>query len=737
MLFAAVALAVGLVPPGVADASRRSAPSFRSEMIPLLTRAGCNSGGCHGKGAGQNGFRLSLRGFAPEQDYLAITREFSGRRLDRTMPEHSLLLRKATGQTPHEGGRLIAQGSREYQLLLAWLQAGCPEPNPNEPQLRKLELTPATTVLKPGEAVQLVATATFSDGSRRDVTWLTRFESNDPADLAVTPTGRATALRTGASAVRAMFLSEVAVCVVSIPADRPVDPKRFAGGTNLIDTHVFAKLQELRIEPSDRCTDAEFIRRVFLDACGLLPTAEEVTAFLADPDPARRAKLIDAVLARPEFTDYWTLQLADLFQNRKERDHDVRGTKGVRQFHAWLRQQVAANRPWDELARAVLTASGSVTDQPAVGYFIVTVGEHRHGENSEAPEAVAQALLGTRIGCARCHNHPLERYTQDDFYHFAAFFSRITLDRKEAKTGATVLRVSHPDANQNANPVGVRQPRTGRFLPPQPLDRNPLPVKPGDDPRVVLAKWITDPANESFTGAMVNRIWRHYLGVGLVEPVDDLRATNPPTNPPLWQALQRYFVEQKFDLRALMRLILNSRTYQLSSATRPGNASDTRFYSHYFARRLPAEVLLDAICDVTGVPERFDGYPLGVRAVQVPDPAANSYFLRTFGRSDRVTACACERASEVSLPQVLHLIGGEITHKIANGQGWLNQALATQADDDKLLDAVFLRTLSRWPTAAERQLVKDLLAEPNASRPAVYRDLLWAILNSKEFLFNR
>jgi hypothetical protein len=262
-------------------------------------------------------------------------------------------------------------------------------------------------------------------------------------------------------------------------------------------------------------------------------------------------------------------------------------------------------------------------------------------------------------------------------------------------------------------------------------------VKPGDDPRVVLAKWITDPANESFTGAMVNRIWRHYLGVGLVEPVDDLRATNPPTNPPLWQALQRYFVEQKFDLRALMRLILNSRTYQLSSATRPGNAADTRFYSHYSARRLPAEVLLDAICDVTGVPERFDGYPLGVRAVQVPDPAANSYFLRTFGRSDRVTACACERASEVSLPQVLHLIGGEITQKIANGQGWLNQALATQADDDQLLDAVFLRTLSRWPTAAERQLVKDLLAEPNANRPAVYRDLLWAILNSKEFLFNR
>ncbi|HSQ57790.1 MAG TPA: DUF1549 domain-containing protein, partial [Gemmata sp.] len=651
-------------------AGEEKPPSFNTEIVPLFTKMGCNAGNCHGKGVGQNGFRLSLRGYAPEMDYQSLTREFGGRRLDPSKPDESLLLRKATGKTPHEGGRVIVPGSREHQLLIAWLKAGSPGPARDEPAIAKLELSPSSKVLRPGEEVQLVATATFADGTKRNVTWLTRFDSNDPAYLEVSPAGKAQALRNGTSAVRAMFLTEVAVCTFAMPFDRPVDAKLFGGGNNFVDTHVFAKLRELHIEPSDLCRDDEFIRRVFLDACGVLPTADEVTSFVADPDKQKRAKLIDAVLARPEFTDYWTLQLDDLFQNRRERDHDVRGMKGVRQFHVWLHEQVAKNRPWDELARDVLTATGSCTESPAVGYFIVTVGEHRHGETSEAPESIAQALLGTRIGCARCHNHPLERYTQDDFYHFAAYFSRVKLERKDPKDGTTVLKVAHPDQNQNKNPVGVNQPRTGAFMKPQPLDRSRSDVKPTDDPRAVLARWITAPANEYFAGAMVNRVWRHYMGVGLVEPVDDLRATNPPTNPELWQALKKEFVERKFDLRALMRAILNSRAYQLSSATRPGNETDARFYSHYYARRLPAEVMFDAICDATGSYEKFDGYPQGVRAVQIPDSGNASYFLRTFGRSDRVTACACERNSEISLPQVLNLIGGEATNKVNSGECW-------------------------------------------------------------------
>lgn len=726
----AVALSVFAAPASAAE------PSFNTDVMPLLTKAGCNQGACHGKGAGQNGFRLSLRGFAPEQDHKWITREFEARRIDRTRPEDSLLIVKATGQVPHEGGRLFGTQSREYKLLLDWVKAGAPGPMKSEAKISKLELSPAARVLKPGEEVQLVATATFADGTTRDVTWLTKFESNDAAYLEVTPGGKAKAVRNGASAVRAMYLTEVAVAVFSVPFDRDVDPKRFEGGNNFIDAPLFAKLKVLRIEPSDLCTDEEFVRRAFIDACGILPTAEEVAKFVADTDAKKRAKLVDALLQRSEFNDYWALKLGDLFQNRKERDHDVRGVKGVRQFHDWLRKQVEANRPWDALARDVLTATGDNTANPAVGYYIVTVGEQRHGESSEAPESVAQALLGTRIGCARCHNHPLERYTQDDFYHFAAYFSRVKLDRKEAKMGPTVLRVSHPDTNQNKNPVGVSQPRTGMFMKPQPLDRTASAVNPGDDPRTALAKWITDPANEYFAGAMVNRVWAHYMNVGLVEPVDDLRATNPPTNPELWKALVSHFTKSKYDLRELMRVVLNSRAYQLSSATRPGNETDAKFYSHYYARRLPAEVLLDAICDTTGVPERFDGYPVGVRAVQVPDPGTVSYFLRTFGRSERVTACACERTGEVSLPSVLHLISGDtVTNKVTAGNGWLAQQLKGEKDDAKLTDALFRRTLARGPTAAERAKVAALLKD--APREDLFRDLFWALLNSKEFVFNR
>jgi hypothetical protein len=731
-VFAAILAIAG--PARVAAAADR-VPSFDTEIMPLLTKSGCNQGACHGKGAGQNGFRLSLRGFAPDQDYRWITREFDGRRIDPTSPEDSLLLRKATGLTPHEGGRIFAPDSREYELLLAWIRGGYPGPDKTGARISKLELTPAEKVLKPGESVQLVATATFSDGVKRDVTWLTKFDSNDPAYLEVTPSGKATALRNGASAVRAMFLTEVTVCVFSMPFERPVDPKQFESANNFVDRHAYAKLEELRIPPSELCKDEEFIRRLFLDATGTLPSAEEVARFAADRDPSKRVKLVDAVLERPEFTDYWALQLGDLFQNRKERDHDVRGVKGVRQFHEWLRKQVAANRPWNEIARDVLTATGESSTSPAVGYFIVTVGEQRHGENSEAPESIAQAFLGTRIGCARCHNHPLERYTQDDFYHFAAYLSRVKLERKESRMGPTMLKVGHPDQDQNKRPVGVNQPRTGMFMKPQPLDRTAGDVQPTEDPRVALARWITDPGNPYFTGAMVNRVWKHYLGVGLVEPVDDLRATNPPTNPELWKALNREFVEKKFDLRALMRVILNSRIYQLSSSTRPGNETDTRFYSHYYARRLSAEVMLDAICETTGVPERFDGYPLGVRAVQVPDPSTASYFLRTFGRSERVTACACERGGDVSLPQVLHLIGGEATAKVQSGNGWLARELQAEKDDGKLLDSLFLRTLARRPTAEEKTRVLRLLGE--TPRDELFRDLFWAILNSKEFLFNR
>lgn len=729
--FVAIAAVAFACPVFAADA-----PSYLHEVVPVLTKVGCNQGSCHGKGAGQNGFKLSLRGYDPDADFRSLTREFDGRRIDPTEPTKSLLLTKPTATVPHEGGRTFSASSREYQTLLKWIQAGCPGPDPKSPTISKLEVTPGDKVMKPGGTQQLTAFATFSDGSRKDVTWLTKFDTNDAAVCEVTPAGLVTAKRNGATAVRAAFLTEVAVFTLAVPFDKPVDEARFAVRNNAIDDGVFAKLKELRIEPSELSSDAEFLRRVYLDVIGTLPTPAEVRAFLADTAADKRAKVIDSLLNRPEFTDYWTLFLSDLLQNRKERDHDVRGVKGVRQFHAWIREQIAAGKGWDEIAREVLTATGDTSTNPQVGYFVVTVGEHREVEKSEAAESVAQAFLGTRIGCARCHNHPLERYTQDDFYHFSAFFTRVKLDRKDPKQGPTVLKVSHNDTNQNKQPVQVRQPRTNKMLPPQPLDRAAVNVSTLDDPRAKLAEWIINPKNEQFSGAMVNRVWKHFLGVGLVEPVDDLRATNPPSVPAVWATLNAEFVKQKYSLKELVRFIVSSRTYQLTSATTANNSTDARFHSHYYARRLPAEVLLDAIGSASNTSEKFDGYPDGVRAIQIPDPSSHSAFLKMFGSSERVTACACERTGDVTLPQLLSLQNGDrLLAKLKDGNGTLTKLLKEQPDDWKIVDELSLRTLGRVPTTDEWAVVKKALTGGDP-RDEVLRDVFWALLNAKEFAFN-
>ena len=709
-------------------------PSFLNDVVPILTRQGCNQGSCHGKGAGQNGFRLSLRGYAPESDYRWMTREFAGRRIDLSVPEASMLLLKPIGAASHEGGRVFDVTSREYSVLRDWIAAGAPGPRKDDAKLLKLTLSTIDRPLKVGETAQLKAMAEFSDGSHRDVTWVTRFDSNDAGLASVTPDGEVKSLRPGETAIRASFMTEVAVAVVTTPYTTAIPAERFASRNNFVDDSVNTKLKALRIEPSELSDDAEFVRRAFLDTIGTLPTPIEARAFLADGAKDKRAKLADHLLNRPEFTDYWALQLSDLLQNRKERDHDVRGTKGVRSFHSWIREQVASNRPWNELVYDVMTSQGPASESPAIGYFIVTVGEQRDVEKSEVVGSVAQAFLGTRIGCSQCHNHPLERYTQDDFYHFAGFFSRVKLDRKSSKDGGTTsLLIAARDPKQNNGRVGVRQPRTGEFLMPRPLDRSDVTI--GDDPRADLARWMTSPTNESFSGAIVNRIWKHYLGVGIVEPVDDLRATNPPSNPELWKALNRDFVEHQFDLKHLMRTILNSRTYQLTSSTRPGNEGDGRFYSHYFARRLPAEVLLDAISDCTGVPDTFPGYPQGIRAIQLPDPTLKSYFLTLFGRSERVTACARERMGDVTMPQLLHLQNGEsILQRVKANESRLTKLLKDEKDDSRVIDEMFLTAFSRLPTDFEGKTVMRLLAD--GERDEVFRDLYWALLNSKNFAFN-
>lgn len=771
----------------VAEARKISAPSFRQDVIPVLTRMGCNAGSCHGKLAGQNGFRLSLRGYAPEQDYDSLTREQGSRRIDFGQPEQSLILRKPLGQVPHEGGRRFSEDSPAHKVLLDWIRARAPGPDAKESDADRLEVLPGNRTMRVGQTQQLLVRAHYPDGHVRDVTWMSQFFANDSAVASVSEDGLVRALRCGETAIRAHFQGLVAVVTCTMPFDNTVQPSQFAARSNAIDDAVMPRLEALRIPPSGLCDDATFLRRAYLDTIGTLPTPQEVQSFLADTRSGKRSAAIDRLLERPEFAEYWSLQLGDLLQNRRERDHDVRGVKGVRALHEWLREQVARNRHWDDLARAVLTASGDVADHPAVGYYIVTVGENENVEKSAVADSVAQAFLGVRVGCARCHNHPLEKYTQDDYYHFAACFSRLTLRRPDEGRGittTTLLPESHEEANlrrelaQNEQslakaqadaehktgdeqkkalekldeldareqdlcgniervrekPAGVTQPRTGQFMAAQPLDRST--IAPGKDERAALADWITDPRNDYFSGAMVNRLWKHFLGVGLVEPVDDLRSSNPPSNPALWATLNREFVSHHYDLKHVMRLILNSRTYQHSSASLASNEKDHRFYSHYYAKRLPAEVLADAISGATGVPDEFPGYPVGERAVQLPDPGVNSYFLTLFGRSDRITACACERNDDVNLPQLLHLNNGDdVLNKIRAGNGRLAQILKKSEDDSTAIDQVFLATFSRLPTAAEKQAVTQSLSSGDP-REAVYRDLLWALLNSKEFAFN-
>jgi hypothetical protein len=772
------------VPVQVSEAAAARAPSFVQDIEPLLTRAGCNSGGCHGKLAGQAGFKLSLRGYAPELDHAWLTTDLSGRRINPAFPADSLLVLKPLGLVPHEGRVRFEPGSRYHQTLLEWIGARAPGPDTNETGAVRLELLPGGRTLRVGETQQLLARSISATGEARDVTWLAQFFSNDENTVSITPEGKVKALRHGETAIRAHFQGQVEVIIFTIPYDNEVPEGEFASKDNAIDAAVFAKLKALRLPPSDGCNDATFLRRATLDLTGTLPTPEDARAFLDDAKNDKRARLIDRLLDSPAFTDYWTLQLADLLQNRKERDHDVRGAKGVRSFHAWLRGEVAANRSWNTLARTVITARGSVLEHPEIGYFIYNVGEKSRIEESDTPDAVAQSFLGTRIGCARCHNHPLEKYTQDDFYHFAAFFAKVQMKRAEPDKGVTVLKVASREEEEQQNRVAeaekgfleatnalqkaagaerekagkkmaeqvkrveearrqlekvsmkmpaVTQPRTRKSMAPQPLDHAALAFEPGQDPRERLADWMTDPANPHFSGAMVNRLWKHFLGVGLVEPVDDLRASNPPSNPALWRLLKTEFVSHGFDLRHVMRLIVSSRTYQSSADTRPGNAADRKFHSHYYARRLPAEVMLDAIAQATGVPDEFKGYPLGTRAVQLPEPGVSSYFLSLFGRSDRVTACACERNGEVTLPQLLHLQNGDaIQKKLRADDGRLPALL--KSENDRAIEELFLATLTRPPTRPELATIRTNFAD--ADRAEAFRDLFWALLNSKEFAFN-
>jgi hypothetical protein len=696
---------------------RPASVSFRRDVIPAFSQAGCNMGACHGTPTGKGGFRLSLRGYLPDQDFAILSREAGGRRINPLAPETSLILRKPLGEVSHEGGLRLARSSKAFEFLHDWIAQGAKD-DPVGPAAVRLEILPESRVLMaPASTQQLIARVRYSDGLLRDVTPICYYDSSNPEIAEVDPEGFVRFKTRGEVAIIAHYLNLVAnirlTHLIEVPgfvrADVPQD--------NVVDRAVFAKLNRMRIRPSDVCTDREFIRRAYLDVIGVLPTPEEVTRFLEWPEKARRERAIDELLARTEFYDFWSLKFADILRANGR----LIQPKGAYVFHRWIRSCLERDVPLDQFVRELLTAEGSTYKNPATNYFRIS------RDPESAVETTAQLFLGVRIQCAKCHNHPFERWTQDDYYGFAAFFSQV--GRKKGNLpDEEVVFVSGSGE--------VHQPRTGQRMKPKALGGPAFDDSPQErDRRAKLASWLAGADNPFFAKSLVNRIWYHLMGRGIVEPVDDFRDSNPASNDELLDSLTSEFVKGGYRLKPLIRTILRSRTYQLSATTNSLNVDDSLYFSHCQTRLLPAEVLLDAISTVTGTTTPFDGLPSGARAIQIPDGKIDNPFLKTFGRPARELACECERESESNLSQALQLIGGAtVNGKLRDKDGRIARLAQCQKSPEQITRELYLVALCREPTASEKEAaVKHLGAAKN--RLEAIEDLGWVLINSKEFLF--
>jgi hypothetical protein len=695
--------------------------NFENDIIPILSRHGCNASGCHGKAEGQNGFKLSVFGFDPVADHRALVVEGRGRRVFPAAPEKSLLLLKASGGVPHGGGVRISPERAEYATLHRWIGAGMPFGSASDPAIVKIELSTHETTLAMGGSLPLAVQATWSDGRTEDVTALARFQSNNDGRAAVDDAGLVTAGQSpGMAAIMASYLGQVDTLHVVVPRSPAIETWPAVPEHNFIDTHVYRRLKQLNILPAEVCSDAEFLRRVYLDLIGTLPTADEARAFLADGRTNRRELLVDELLKRPEFTDYWALKWADLLRV----DRQALGHKGAYDFYRWIHASLAAGKPLDAMAREIVTAEGPLAETPPANFYSAV------REPGKAASTVSQVFLGVRIECAQCHHHPFDRWSQEDYVGMTAYFAQ--LQRRNSPLGEVLLAEGDP---------ATTHPRTGKAIPAHPLGSVTPEKNPAGDRRRELAAWMTAADNPWFAKNIANRVWAHLLGHGLVDPVDDFRATNPPSNPHLLDALAQHLVEQKFDLRALMRTICASRTYQHASRTNETNARDEQNYSRALYKRMDAEVLLDALCQVTGVPDRFDGAPAGTRAIELWDSQVEHYFLRLFGRPVRQTACECERVVEPSVSQVLHLLNSErVDGKLRHEAGRVAELVKRETSDQRLVEELYLTALARFPSDSERQTGVEYLAAAAAGdssqRRAQAEDLLWTLLNSLEFGFN-
>lgn len=699
--------------------------TFERDVQPVLTRAGCNAGPCHGKARGQNGFALSLLGFDPAFDHAAITKEGRGRRLFPADPDNSLLLLKASGAVPHGGGKKLPVGSPQYELLKKWIVAGTPRTPADAPKLTTITVTPPEIVGTFKQKQQLTVTAHYSDGTTEDVTSLASYQSNDSGYVAVDADG---VVRVGTipgeAAVTARFVDKFAVAQVLVPLPQKVEASYYQKlpRNNFIDGHVWDKLQRLNLTVSDPAPDSTFHRRAYLTVIGRLPTPEETRAYLADTDARKREKLIDRLLDRPEYADFWANKWADLL---RPNPYHV-GIKATLTFDQWIREQFRKNVPYDQFVRELLTAQGSTWKNGATVFY------RNRREPDELAPMVSRLFLGVRLDCAKCHQHPSEKWGQTDFYSFAAFFGRI--GRKGVGISAPIS--GGEEVMYVAEAGEVKHPLTGAVLPPAPLLGKPQTVPPDQDPRAVLADWVTAKENPYFAKAIANRVWAELMGRGLVDPVDDLRDTNPPTNPALLDALAAEFVKGRYDLKKLIRTVATSHAFALCSTPTDRNAADTRNYSRRYRQRLRAEVLLDAVSDVTGVAERFDAMPEGSRAVEAWTVRFDSKFLDSFGRPDPNQDPPCERTSETTVVQALHLMNAPgLAAKITSDKGRAAKLAEGKKTPAEIVEELYLLAYNRRPMADETEASVAHFAKKGVTRRTATEDLMWAVINTPEFVF--
>jgi len=712
------------VPVTIKGAQESRRISFQQDIVPVFTASGCNTGSCHGSARGQDGFMISLFGYDPKGDYYRLTRELAGRRLNLAVPEDSLLLTKASGSVPHTGGKLFEKDHPYYATLLEWIQDGAWY-DPDDVALPvKIEVEPKEFLLEGSDKkIPLTVKATYSDGTDRDVSTLSNYTSSNDNSVGIDKSsGIANSKSQGEAFLMARFHtftegSQAIVIPSGLEYTRPQLPE-----FNYIDKHVHEKLHKLRIIPSDVCTDEIYIRRVYLDIVGLLPTEKEITSFLADQSPKKREALVDQLLERKDFTELWVMKWAELLQIRTTGNNGNDVTyKSALLWYEWLRGKIAANRPFNEIVRDLLSATGGSYDSPATNFF------KSEQDIKKLTENVAQVFMGTRIQCAQCHNHPFDRWTMDDYYGFASFFTQVKRKRGEDPTDMIIYdgggEIQHPVTKKNATPTF--------------LGDGTAEIK-GTTRRKAMAEWLTKPGNPWFSRNVANIMWSHFFGIGIVDPVDDVRISNPATNPALLEALGQKFTEYNFDMKKLVRDICTSRTYQLSTKANETNASDTTNFAKARIRRLRAEVLLDTLAQVTETPNKFRGLPLGSRAVNIADGNTSTYFLTTFGRATRKTVCSCEVKMEPNLSQALHLLNGDsVTNRITRGKV-INKMQEEKRPPDDIVKALYLKTVCREPTDAEVSKLRNALSkakDPNETR-LILEDIFWALLNSKEYLFN-